>query len=311
MDETLQAIDLTMPAVPTEMERQPPTDSSDKPPTPESAFLQLPAELRISIYEHVFADSHLLVRKGMGEDRDRKEYYPHLVLLRGTPQLLLVCRTTFHEGLPIFWSEALLHAGLLDTVILEDPNLSARVNLDSDVRPAASCEVIWAIPKRSRPLVRHLRNLTSARAPCSGFGSGLGSDLSKLSGLLTCEFHPCGLLWSIRKPTRPVWGYPILSASELNHLSPETFWELVWPKEQLGSLRAYLVSQGLSNEMTQSCTFLVRFGMSPGPVPAEYEKLVFINLNADKIIVQHEAVNVYPLKRNEIEENYRKLLETQ
>lgn len=74
MDETLQAIDLTMPAVPTGMERQPPTDSSDKPPTPESAFLQLPAELRISIYEYVFADSHLLVRKGMGEDRDRKEY---------------------------------------------------------------------------------------------------------------------------------------------------------------------------------------------------------------------------------------------
>ncbi|KAK8009052.1 hypothetical protein PG991_011603 [Apiospora marii] len=249
------------------MDSLPPV-SPDDPQAPKVGFLLLPAELRLCIYHYVFANTHLLARKG-----ERQRFSPHLVLLQGTPQLLFVCRTSFQEGLPVFWSEALLHAGL--SWNFSNIELGRRSLLDRypTSKQFEIHTVVAAIPERSRPLVRHLRHIVPTQRDQS-CPEEFGECLRLLEGLRTCELSVRNLNCLGSFPRKPGWDCTF-PGSMFDRLNSDSCAELLWQDRDVSSPRSYLARWGVRSQMLEKCTFLVHFdAMQPprGP-PSPYKKV--------------------------------------
>ncbi|KAK8121935.1 hypothetical protein PG984_010605 [Apiospora sp. TS-2023a] len=211
-----------------------PRVSPGNPQTPKVGFLLLPAELRLCIYHYVFANTLLLARKG-----ERRKFSPHLVLLQGTPQLLFVCRTTFEEGLPVFWSEALLHAGLTWNF----SNVEyGRLDRCPAARQFEIHTVVAAIPERSRPLVRHLRHIVPTQRELS-CPEEFGECLRQLEGLRTCELSLRNINCLGSFPREPGWGCTF-PGSMFDRLNSDTCAELLWQDRDVSSPRSYLARWG-------------------------------------------------------------------
>lgn len=254
--------------MPNEMDSYP-SASPGNPQAPKLGFLFLPAELRLCIYHYVFADTHLLARKG-----ERQKFSPHLVLLQGTPQLLFVCRTTFQEGLPVFWAEALLHAGLSWKFSNVEFGRSLPDRFSTTAKQCEIHTVVAAIPERSRPLVCHLRHIvpTAQRdRPCP---EEFGECLRQLEGLRTCELHARNINCLGSFPREPGWDVTF-PGSMFDRLNSDTCAELLWQDRDVSSPRSYLARWGVRSQMLERCTFLVHFdAMQPprGP-PSPYKKV--------------------------------------
>ncbi|KAK7985410.1 hypothetical protein PG988_003032 [Apiospora saccharicola] len=215
------------------MDSQPPVSPGNT-QTPKVGFLLLPAELRLCIYHYVFANTLLLARKG-----ERRKFSPHLVLLQGTPQLLFVCRTTFEEGLPVFWSEALLHAGLTWNF----SNVEyGRLDGCPTARQFEIHTVVAAIPARSRPLVRHLRHVVPTQRELS-CPEEFGECLRQLEGLRTCELSLRNINCLGSFPREPGWGCTF-PGSMFDRLNSDTCAELLWQDRDVSSPRSYLARWG-------------------------------------------------------------------
>lgn len=85
-------------------------------------LLNLPAELRIQIYENVFSGSQVVFKPSTRKDRSRgvRKGQSNAFTTTNQWQLLLTCRQCYYEGRLIFWEETRLHGGDLEDLFIAD-----------------------------------------------------------------------------------------------------------------------------------------------------------------------------------------------